>query len=150
MGLYDKLREDLKAAMRQGDATRRETIRMALSAITYAEKAQFNKPLDDPGILGVLAKQIKQRRESIDAFEKGCRPDLVAKEKAELSILESYMPRQMTHDEIVAEARRVIEEVGASGPGDKGRVMPVLIGKLKGRAEGKEINEVVTQLLGGR
>lgn len=149
MDLQERLREDLKEAMRQGDTPRRSTIRMVMAAITNAEKAR-GVAVDDSGVLGIIAKQVKLHRESIEAFEKGGRADLVGQEAAELAVLEAYLPQQMSRDEIVAEARKVIEEVGAGGPGDKGKVMPKLIALLKGRAEGKEINEVVTELLGGR
>ncbi|HEX77874.1 MAG TPA: GatB/YqeY domain-containing protein [Dehalococcoidia bacterium] len=149
MSLQERLREDLKEAIRQGDMPRRSAIRMVMAAITNAEKAQ-GTTLDDPGVLGIIAKQVKQRRESIEAFDKGGRSDLVGQETAELAVLEAYLPRQMSRDEIVAEARKVIEEVGARGPGDKGKVMPKLIAQLRGRAEGKDINAVVTELLGGR
>ncbi|GAI74477.1 unnamed protein product, partial [marine sediment metagenome] len=88
-----------------------------------------------------------QRKESIEAFKQGDRPELAAKEEAEMAILEQYMPAQMSRDEIITEARQVIEEVGAGGLGDKGKVMPKLIAKLKGKADGREINDVVTELL---
>ena len=98
-------------------------------------------------ILGIIAKEARQHQESIESFKQGNRQDLVAKEEAELAILNEYLPQQMTREEIVAEARRVIGEVGAQGPGDKGKVMPRLIAQLKGKADGREINVVVTELL---
>jgi hypothetical protein len=117
-----------------------------MSAIKNAEIAQ-QSTLDDAGIIGVLTKEVRQRRESIEAFKSGNRQDLVAQEKAELAILNEYLPRQMTREEIVADARRVIAEVGADGLSDKGKVMPKLIAQLRGRADGREINAVVTELL---
>jgi uncharacterized protein YqeY len=144
--LRQKLDNDLKQALRSGDTVRRSVIRLVLAAVNNAEIARQAK-LEDGDILGVIAKEARQREESISAFKQGNRPDLVAQEEAELAILKGYLPQQMTRDEIVAEARQVIAEVGAQGPGDKGKVMPKLIAKLKGRADGREINAVVTELL---
>jgi hypothetical protein len=144
--LKQKLTEDLKQALRNEDKVRRSVIRLVMSAIKNAEISR-QADLADSDVLGIIAKEVKQRHESIAAFKLGNRQDLVAQEEAELSILEEYLPRQMTRDEIIAEARRVIAEVGAQGPGDKGKVMPKLIPQLKGRADGREINEIVTELL---
>jgi hypothetical protein len=144
--LRQKLDNDLKQALRSGDTVRRSVIRLVLAAVNNAEIARQAK-LEDGDILGVIAKEARQREESISAFKQGNRPDLVAQEEAELAILKGYLPQPMTRDEIVAEARQVIAEVGAQGPGDKGKVMPNLIAKLKGRADGREINAVVTELL---
>ena len=146
-GLKERLSNDLKQAMRGGDKVRRSVIRLVLAAMKNAEIAH-RAALEDGDILGIIAKEARQRQESIEAFRQGNRPDLVSQEEAELVILQQYLPQQMTQDEIVAEARRVIEEVGAQGPGDKGKVMPRLIAQLKGRADGREINAVVTELLG--
>ena len=144
--LKQKLETDLKQAIRAKDNVRRSTIRLVMAAIKNAEIAK-QTTLDDPAILGVITKEAKQRHESIEAFKQGNRADLVAREEAELAILQEYLPEAMTREEIIAEAKRVITEVGAQQPGDKGKVMPQLIAKLKGRADGKEINEVVTELL---
>lgn len=145
--LKQKLSDDLKQALRDGDKVKRSTIRLAIAAIKNTEIAR-QTTLEDTDILGVIAKEIRQRQESIEAFKKGGRLDLVAQEEAEMAVLEQYMPRQMSRDEIIAEARRVIKEVGAEGIRDKGKVMPQLIARLKGRADGREINEIVTELLG--
>ncbi len=144
--LKQKLRDDLKQAMRSGDKVRRSVLRLVMSAIKNAEIAR-QADLDDADILGVIAKEVRQRRESIEAFSLGNRQDLVTQEEAELAILNEYLPRQMTREEIIVAARRVIEEVGAQGPADKRKVMPKLIAQLKGRADGREINVVVTELL---
>lgn len=146
MSLKDTLPVELKNALRAGDKTKLGTIRLILSAVNYAEIDQ-QKQLDDSGIHAVIAKMIKQRRESIDAFKAGNRQDLVDKEQAELTILESYMPRQLSRDEIKAEAKKVLVEVGANKPQDIGKVMGKLTPLLRGKADGKEIAAVVTELL---
>jgi uncharacterized protein YqeY len=144
--LKQKLADDLKQAMRDGDKVKRSAIRLAIAAIKNTEIAR-QTTLEDGDILGVIAKEIRQRKESIEAFKQGGRQELVAQEEAEMAVLEQYLPQQMSRDEIIAEARRVIDEVGAESIRDKGKVMPQLIARLKGRADGREINEVVTELL---
>jgi len=140
------LTDDLKQAMKSGDKVRTSVIRLAMAAIKNAEIAR-QTTLGDADILGIIAKEARQRQESIQAFRQGNRQDLVAQEEAELAVLQGYLPAQISREEIIAEARRIIEEVGAQGPGDKGKVMPKLIAHLKGRADGREINAVVTELL---
>jgi uncharacterized protein YqeY len=132
--------------MKSGDTVKRGTLRMLISSINNAEIAK-RAPLEDSDILGVIAKEVKQHNESIESFRQGNRPDLIAKEEAELAILQQYLPAQMSREEIEAEARQVMAAVGAQGPSDKGRVMKELMPKLKGRADGKEINDIVTGLL---
>jgi len=144
--LQQKLTDDLKRAMKGGDRVRTSVIRLTMAAIKNAEIAR-QASLNDTDILGIIAKQVKQRQESIESFKQGNRPDLAAQEEAEMALLNEYLPQQMSREEVVAEARRVIAEVGAAGPGDKGKVMPQLIAQLKGRADGRVINEVVTELL---
>ena len=146
MSLKDRLAEDLKDAIRGSDERRKIAIRLVVAAVKNVEVAQ-GAPLDDSGVLKVISKEASRHRESIDQFRKGQREDLVALEEAELVILQTYLPPAVSRDEIVQAARAVIAQVGARGPADKGKVMPVLIGQLAGRAEGREINEVVTQLL---
>jgi uncharacterized protein YqeY len=146
--LKQKLNDDLRQSMRDRNELKTSTLRLLLSAIKYAEiKPDKQVTLTDPEIMGVIAKQIKQREDSIAAFKAGNRQDLVDKESAEMAILKTYMPLQLTQDEIVAEAKQAITEVGAKGPGDKGKVMGKLVAKLKGKADGKTINDVVTALL---
>lgn len=147
MNLKQKLSDDLKQAMKSGDTVKRGTLRLLMSAVNNAEIAKKTS-LEDSDILGVIAKEVKQHQESIESFKQGNRADLVAKEEEELAILQSYLPEQMTREAIVEEARKVIAAVGAQGPGDKGKVMQQLIPGLRGRADGKEINAVVTELLG--
>ena len=144
--LKRSISDDIKQAMKSGDTVRRATLRMLISSINNAEKAK-QSDLDNADILGIIARDVKRHQESIDAFKQGDRPDLVAKEEAEMAILQGYLPEQMTRDEVVAAAREVIGAVGAQGPGDKGKVMKELMPKLKGKADGKDINEVVTELL---
>ena len=144
--MKERLNNDLKQAMKGGDTVKRSVLRLILAGVHNAEIARKNA-LEDGDILGIIAKEARQRQESIEAFKQGNRQDLVAKEEEELALLKEYLPEQMSRDEILAEARRVIDEVGAQGPGDKGKVMPKLIAQLKGKADGREINEVVTELL---
>ena len=146
MTLEEKIRNDLGKAMKEEDTTRRSVLRLILAGIKNAEKAQ-QKTLDDPGIIDVLSKEAKRHRESIEAFKQGNRTDLVEQEEAELAIINEYLPEQISHDDIVAAAKKVIEDVGATTPRDKGVVMSKLIPQLKGKAEGKEVNEIVTELL---
>ncbi len=158
--MMQKLNADLKQSMRDKTELRTSTIRLLISAVRYAEMkkqdAEFNKRPDadlkqiimsDVDILGVIAKEIKQREDSIAAYKAGNRQDLVDKETAEMVILKAYMPQQMSREEIAAEAKAVIAEVGARGASDKGKVMGKLVAKLKGKADGQLINTVVTELL---
>ncbi len=144
--LKEKLNSDLKQAMRDGDKVKRSVIRLVIAAIQNAEIAK-QTALEDNDVLGIIAKEVRQHQESIDAFQAGKRQDLIDQEEAELKILQEYLPKQMTRDEVIAEARKIITEVGAQGPGDKGRVMPKIIAQLKGKADGREINAIVTELL---
>ncbi len=147
--LQEKLMADLKEAMKNSEKTRLSVIRMVRARAKNAEIAQRKKGLDDPDILDLIAKEAKQRRESIAEFKKTNRQDLVDQEETELAILLEYLPQQISREEIVAAALQVIEEVDARGPGDKGKVMSKLISHLKGKADGRDINEVVTELLSG-
>ncbi len=146
MALLRRLREDLKQALRRGEKERVSVLRLMLASINNAEIAK-GSPLDDASILVVMAKQAKQHRESIEAFSKGNRSDLVAKEEEQLAILQEYLPEPMSPEEITAAARQVIEEVEARGPGDKGKVMSKLMSQLKGKAEGSEVSAIVSELL---
>ena len=157
MTLKDQLQDELKAAMRAGEGRKRDTLRLLLTAISNAEIARVNvkdesstrQDLADADVLDVVQKQVKQRRDSIEEYGKAGRADLAQLEREEMEILATYLPRQLDRGEILAEVRAVIAEAGASGPGDKNKVMPAAIARLKGRAEGRAINEVVTELLAG-
>jgi uncharacterized protein YqeY len=146
MALKDGLAGDLKDAIRGRDERRKTAIRLVMAAVKNAEVAG-GEPLDDAGVLKVITKEVRRHRESIEGFQKGDRQDLVDVEEAELAVLLSYLPPAMSHEEIVKAAREVIAQAEARGPADKGKVMPILISQLAGRAEGREINEVVTELL---
>ena len=147
MNLKEQLAEDMKAAMRSGDTLRRDTVRMARNAIEYAEKAK-GQPLNHSEELVALQQQAKQRKDSIEAYHAVGRAGAEAQEAAELAIIEQYLPSQMNREEIEAVARDIIEKVGATGPGDKGKVMGPLMQQIKGQADGGLINATVTELLG--
>ena len=119
---------------------------MTLAALRNAEIAA-GRTLEDAEALDVLAKEAKRRQESIEEFRKAGRQDLVEQEEAELAVLTAYLPKQLTREEIEQAARAVIEQTGASGPRDIGKVMPVLMQQLRGRADGREVNAVVRELL---
>jgi uncharacterized protein YqeY len=146
MALKDRLADDLKEAIRGRDERRKTAIRLVMATIKNVEVAE-GSPLDHAGVLKVISKEVRRHRESIEGFQKGSRQDLVDTEEAEMAVLLSYLPAAVSREEIAKAAREVIAQTGASGPADKGKVMPVLISQLAGRAEGREINEVVTELL---
>ena len=147
MPLKDRLDEDLKSAIRAQDALRRNVLRSLRSEVHNEEIAQ-QKPLeDDDAIIGVISRQVRQRRESISEFRKGRRDDLVQREESELAVLLEYLPQQLTPEEIADLAREAVSEVGARGPGDKGKVMGKLMPMVRGRADGSVVNEVVTGIL---
>jgi uncharacterized protein YqeY len=148
VNLKQRLREDLKVALRARDECRKSVIRMALAEIVNAE-VEHGGDLDDAGMAAVLRKQARRRRDTIAELQQVDRPDLLAAEEAELAILEEYLPALLSREEIVAEARQVIEEVGATGMGQMGPVMGQLMSKLKGRADGRLVNQVVRELLSG-
>ena len=146
MALKDGIREALRVALKKQQRTEVATLRLLLSEIKYAEIAQ-QKPADDSKVLDVIAREARRRRESIEAFKRGNRGDLVAQEEAELAVLMSYLPQQMSREEIISAARQVVDAVGARGPGDRGKVMSQLMPQLKGKADGKEVSEIVSELL---
>ncbi len=147
MTLKDRLMADLQESMKKGDTVRRDVIRYLRSAIGNEEVTRKVESLDDAAVAEIISRQVKQRRESIESFRKGNRHDLVAKEEAELSILTAYLPQQMSRDELTALARQAIKDVGAHGPTDRGKVMARLMPLVKGKADGRDVNEVVAALL---
>ncbi len=149
MPLKEELTNDLKDAMRQRDTVKRDTIRLLLSAIGYEEKAKRTDALEDDAVLQVLSKQAQQRRDSIEAYQKGERPDLVAKEEAELAIVTQYLPQPLGADEVEAIVQSAIAEVNASGPQDMGKVMGRIMPQVRGRADGKQVSALVSQKLRG-
>jgi len=145
--LKDQIQNDLADAMRNKQEIRKSALRMLIAAIKNTE-IEARKPLDDAGVVTVIQKQVKQRRESIVEFQKGNRQDLVEKESAEAAVLETYLPEQADPAEIEAAARKLIAETGASGPRDLGKVMPALTKQFAGRADGRAISDIVKGLLG--
>ncbi|MBI5302249.1 MAG: GatB/YqeY domain-containing protein [Chloroflexi bacterium] len=146
MGLKDQLNEDLKIAMKAKDEVRLGTIRMLRAAIANFELARpADKPITEADLLSVVEKQIKQRRDSIEAYEKGNRPELAAQEQAEIVVLQVYMPKQLSRDEIKTEVAGIIAALGTK---EFPKVMKEAAAKMKGRADGKLVNEVVRELTG--
>lgn len=144
--LQERLRQSLNQAVRSRDELRRSVLRLTLAAIHNAE-IDRRGPLDDASVLEVLAREAKKRRESIEAFRKGNRPELVAREEAELVILEEWLPAQLSREELTRLARQAVQEMGARGPRDKGRVMGKLMPQVKGRTEGQVVSQVVDEIL---
>jgi hypothetical protein len=146
MALRERLQADLKDALRAHDEVRKNVIRMALTALVNAEMAHEGE-LSEAEEIAVLQKQAKQREETIEELRTVDRPEMLAQEKAELQVLERYLPELLSRQEIAHEARQVIDEVGASSMRDMGPVMGRLMAKLQGRADGHVVSEVVRELL---
>ena len=144
--LKEKLDEDLKAAMRAGDRSRVSIIRLVRAGIKNAEVAK-GATLDESGVISVITKEIREHRDSLAEFKKANRTDLTKKNEEELAILLEYLPQQMSREEIAAAVQEVIAQIGARGTADKGKVMPVLMAQLRGKADGRDVNEVVSELL---
>ncbi len=150
MNLSERIDSDLKDAMRAKDATRLSVLRMVKAALKNAaiEKSGSDAQLTNAETAQVIRKQVKQRQDSIESFEKGGRAELAAKEKAELSILQSYLPQAMSADEVSKVVRETIAEVGASSKAQMGAVMKALQAKVAGRADGKTLSQEVQKQLG--
>ncbi|MGB4925651.1 MAG: GatB/YqeY domain-containing protein [Giesbergeria sp.] len=146
MSLKDRITEDMKTAMRARDAERLSTIRMLLAACKQREVDE-RIVLDDAAVVGLVDKLIKQRKDSITAFEQGGRPDLVAKESAEVTVLQAYLPQRLSAAEVGAAIAALVAELGASGPGDMGKVMAAAKARLAGKAEMALVSAAVKQAL---
>ncbi|MCH8087762.1 MAG: GatB/YqeY domain-containing protein [Chloroflexi bacterium] len=146
MTIKEKLQSDLLEAVRKRDETRRSALRLLKSSIQYEEKAK-GRDLQDDETVEVLSREAKKRRESIDAFRKANRSDLVGKEEVELAIVSEYLPKRLSREEVTLLARNVISEIGALGPDDRGKVMGKLMPQLRTRADGNMVNEIVAELL---
>jgi len=146
VSLQDRVQSDIAVAMRGGDGLRRDVLRMVTSAAYNVEKKQ-GKPLTDDEYLAVLSREVKTRRESVEAFRAGGREDLASKEEAEIAILGEYLPQALSEDEIAALVREGIAATGASSARDMGKVMGWLSPRTRGRADGKHVSELVVQAL---
>jgi uncharacterized protein len=144
--LKDKITEDMKTAMRAKDAARLLTIRGLLAALKQKEVDE-RVVLDDAAVIGIIDKQVKQRKDSIAQFTTGGRIDLVEKEAAELAILEGYLPQRLDADAVKAEVARIVSELGAKGPGDMGKVMGAVKAQLAGKADMGMVSSAVKQAL---
>lgn len=147
MSLTQRLEQDMKTALKNKDKTKLSVIRMVRSAIKNAE-IERGRPLEEGEVLDVLSRELKQRKESLQEFEKAGRSELAEKVKAEIAVVETYLPAPLSEEELRELARQVIDEVGASSPADMGKVMKEIIPRVKGRADGKEVNRIVRELLG--
>lgn len=146
MSLMEKLTADMKEAMKSGEKERLSVIRLVRGAVRQAE-IDGKKTLNDDEIIAVITKEVKMRRDSIEEFERGGRTDLVEKAQAEIAILMPYLPDQLTVDEVKQIVQTAVAEVGATTAKDMGKVMGVLMPRVKGRADGKLVNEIVRSFL---
>ncbi len=146
MTLLEQITAEMQQAMKAHDSVRRDTLRLVLAAAKNMEKEVGHVP-DDAEMLAVIQREAKRRRESIEEFGRGGRPDLVAIEQAELAILETYLPQQMTREEIEVAARAAIAALGVQNKSQTGALMRYLMQELKGRADGRLVNQVVQELL---
>jgi uncharacterized protein YqeY len=151
MGLKERISEDLKAAMKSGDKLRLETLRTVRAALMEKEieRRGAGQPMVSEDETGVLITAVKRRRESIEMFQKGGRGDLVDQETRELAIIQEYLPKQMNEEEVLKVIAEVIDQTGAAGAADFGKVMPLVMKQVKGKADGKVVQELVKKRLGG-
>lgn len=146
MSLAERLNEDMKQAMRDGNKFRLSTIRMVRAAIKNQE-IELRRPLEDNDTLNILSRELKQRRDSLEDFERGGREDLVSNVKAEIEIITEYLPQQLNEEEVKAIVLQTMQETGASSKADLGKLMGALMPKVKGVADGKLVNAIVQQFL---
>ncbi len=149
MNLRDKINEDLKSAMKAGDKIRLETVRSIRALILEFEKSGSGKELNAEEEIKMLTSAAKKRKESIEQFRNAGRNELAEKEEAELKIIEEYLPKQLSADEVMAEVKKIAAEVGAKVKEDFPKLMPVAAKNLKGKAEGKLVKEIVEKFLSG-
>ena len=149
MSLKDRINDDMKAALRARQTDRLSTIRMLLAAVKQREIDE-RIALDDTQIVGVVDKLIKQRKDSIAAFQQAGRTDLVDKESAEITVLEAYLPQRLSADGIAREVAAIVAELGASGPGDMGKVMGTAKGRLTGKTDMAQVSAAVKQALSAK
>ena len=147
MSLKEQLANDLKQAMKDKDTVRKNVVQLIRSGVLQVEKDK-QITLDDEGVLDVIAKQLKQRRDSLPDYEKSGREDLIAQLKTEMDLLMGYLPAQLSRDELEAIVKEAVEATGAASVKDMGKVMAAVMPKTKGRADGKVINEIARGLLG--
>lgn len=147
--LTERIETEMKDAMRAKDMVKLNALRMLKSGVMYSlmEKGGKEKPATDAEVIAVVQKQVKQRRDSIESYEKGGRADLAGKEKAELAVLETFLPKQMSPDELLAIVKATIAEVGATSKAQMGAVMKALMPKLAGKADNKLVSQLVQQNL---
>ncbi|MEN6356864.1 MAG: GatB/YqeY domain-containing protein [Armatimonadota bacterium] len=148
MSLIDTLQQNMKQALKSKDALTLSTIRLILSSVSYARIAKGSQLTDDE-VIGVIAKEAKQRRETIESAISGDRMDIADREKAELDILQSYLPQQLDQADIESIVRQIVAEVGATDIKDRGKVMGPVMQKVKGRADGKLVSQIVENVLRG-
>jgi uncharacterized protein YqeY len=146
MSLKERLLEDMKSAMRDKDRVKKDTVQMARSAVLQVEKDN-RTTLDDDGILEVIAKEVKKRRDSLPDYEKSGRQDLIDDLKKEIGVLMEYLPQQLTEEELEAIVSQAIQETGATSARDMGKIMKTVMPKVKGRADGSMINIIAKRLL---
>jgi uncharacterized protein YqeY len=146
MSLKERITEDMKAAMRAKDAERLGAIRLLTAAMKQKE-VDDRVELDDAAVIGIVDKMLKQRKDSIEAFEKAGRQDLADKEKAEVAVLQAYLPARLSADEIAVEVKAIVAEVGAKGPGDMGKVMGAVKARLAGKADMGQVSAAVKAAL---
>jgi uncharacterized protein YqeY len=146
MSLKDRINDDMKAAMRAKEVDRLGTIRLLNAAIKQREVDE-RITLDDTAIVGVIDKMLKQRKDSIEAFEKAARQDLADKEKAEVAVLQAYLPARLSADEVAAEVKAIVAELGAKGPADMGKVMGAVKQRLAGKADMGQVSAAVKAAL---
>ena len=149
MTLAQRLQTDLTRAIRERDELRRDCLRMAIAAAYNAEK-QARRPLTDDEVVTVLSREVRTRRESIEAYAEAGRDEIVAQQRAELAVIEEYLPEQLSDEELESLARETIEELGAMSPREMGSVMAGLMAKVRGRAEGRRVSAVVARQLAQR